>query len=341
LALICASCADSEVAPTYMGNTNWLTSCSDDDDCSDDLSCECGVCTIACDTSSDCNSLGAACDSGSDALVSACGSALADSICLPECENDGDCGSGQCIDAHCLPAQMSSSDGGGDGDGDGYVNPTGCGPNGAFVSAAVAPDEECVYSPEPGANAQIPIGEYDVFTGFNGSDGACDSPYLLALQVYSCLRGVDDTLQIHSAEVRLQDVNKATILFDRFGDALPNPFLVTSNATILRMGGEGPWPGVASVEVIPTPYAEQLDGFDGEQLLAEVTLFGTTLGDVDVELKPFIFPIRICYGCLTVCAADLPLDATDDEIYGEGMCRDEASADGRICVDFSCTTPSN
>jgi hypothetical protein len=336
-ALICASCADSELSPTYMGNTNWLTSCSDDEDCSDGLSCECGVCTLECETSADCNSLGAVCDSGSDALVSACGSALADSICLPECENDGDCGSGQCIDSHCVPAQMSLPDGGGDGDGDGYENPTGCGPNGAFVSAVVAPDQECVYSPELGANAQIPIGEYDVSTGFNGNDGACDSPYLVTLMVYSCLRGVDDTLQIHSAEIRLQDVSKATIVFDRFQSVLPNPFLVTSNATIFRTSDDAPSPAVATVEVIPTSYAEQLDNFDGEQLLAEITLFGTTLGDVDVELKPFTFPIRICDGCLTLCAGNIPADVSLDEIYGEGICRDNASADGRICIDASCT----
>ena len=107
VALIGASCADSEVSPTYMGNTNWLVGCEEDDDCSDGLSCECGVCTKTCETSSDCAAFGAACDTGSDALVSACGSSLADSICLPECEEDNDCGDGQCVDAHCLPAQMS------------------------------------------------------------------------------------------------------------------------------------------------------------------------------------------------------------------------------------------
>lgn len=333
--LIGASCADSEVSPTYMGNTNWLISCDEDDDCSDDLSCECGVCTKTCETSADCGTLGAACDTGSDALVSACGSSLADSICLPECEEDDDCGRGQCVDAHCLPAPMSNADGGasGDGDGDGDLAPIGCGPNGAFVSAALMPDQECIYSTQ---NAQAPIGRYDYARGAYGEDGGCEQPYVVSLLTYSCLRGVDDTLQIRSAEVRLMTVDRQTIVFDQLEPVLPNPFGVVSNATIFRTSEDDLSAGIVTVETIPSAYADQFDNFDGEEILAEITLFGTTLGDQDVELRPFVYPIRLCDGCLTLCRGDLPLDATDADIYGEGVCTDNAGADGRFCVDAEC-----
>lgn len=338
LALIGASCADSEVSPTYMGNTNWLTSCGEDDDCSDGLSCECGVCTLECESASECNDLGAVCDSGSQALVTACGSSIAPSLCLPECTIESDCGGDlMCVDGHCLPDEVAEPPVSGGGDG-GIQGPVGCGPIGAFASGVIAPDEECVYAPD---NPRIANGLYDVSSGFNGSQSNCDAPYVVSMLAYSCLQGVNDTLQIHSAEVRLMDISKATIAFDRFADedtpAIPNPFVVTSNATIFPMREDEPSAGITSVELIPTAYAEQLDNFDGEQLLAEIRLSGTTVGGVDVELKPFTFVINICDGCLTLCGGNIPTDVSLDEIYGEGVCRDSASADGRICIDASCT----
>lgn len=228
---------------------------------------------------------------------------------------------------------------------------TACAPEGpsGFVTNHLEPDEECVLSPEIGANKAKPQGLYDVSEGFNGAESNCDAPYLLHLLVNSYLRPNNDVglgraepnvLQLHSAEVRLMDISRATIAFDRFVDedtaALPNPFLVTTNASLFPTDGNEPSTGVASVEAIPTAYAEQLDDFDGEQILAEVQIFGTTTGDVDVDLKPFVYTIRICDGCLTLCGGAIPADTSLDEIYGMGTCRDNSSADGRVCIDTSC-----
>lgn len=331
VALTAVACAESDSPPTYMGNTNWLMSCGTDRDCSDGLSCECGVCSRTCSRNADCAELESACDSESQALVAACGAEVETGLCLPGCEDDGDCGDGlACVDAHCLPVDISS----------GEQAPIGCGPNGAFTSAVLAPDSECVISPD---NATIPIGQFDVSWGFgdSGTGGPCSNrEYVVPLLVYSCLQGVDDTLQIHSVEVALRDESNAIIQFDRSDQPLPNPFLVTSNATVFPMRGSTPRAGAAFVEVIPSAYADQLDGFDGMKVLADVQLFGTTLGDTDVDLASFRFPIEICVGCLTVCAASFDADVSLDEVYGEGVCRDDAGGDGRICVDTSCTTPS-
>lgn len=328
------SCASSEAPSSLMGNTNWLTSCDEDDDCGD-LSCSCGVCTRECTATSDCSELGGSvCDVESEALASACGSSLKMSVCLPECENDNDCDDGlDCVAAHCLPAEVVAASPGGDDDGGTSI---GCGPNGAFVSANVAPDEECIVSAE--GSAQLPIGLFDTSSGFNDNDGNCNNGYRVNLLAYSCLQGANDTLQLHSAEILLKEESGRTIQFDRLDPPLPNPFLVVGNSTIFPMRDDRPSPGVITLEVIPPEYAAQLN-LNGQQVHAEIRVFGTTVGDSDVDLNPFLYPIEICDGCLTVCAANIPAEVSLDEIYGEGVCRDNAGADSRICVDSSCVNP--
>jgi len=222
-----------------------------------------------------------------------------------------------------------------------------CAPEGpsGFVTYNLAPDSSCVVSPES-SDLFVPIGRYDISTGFNGDTNNCDAPYVMNLLVNSYLRPNSDTtlgraepniLQLHSAEVRLMDITRATIIFDQEADVLPNPFLVTTNNSLFPTMSNTPSMGVASVEVIPKAYAAQLDDFVDEQILAEIQIFGTTTGDVDVDLKPFVYTIQICDGCLTVDACSIPEDTSLDEVYGDDVCRDNASADGRVCVDYGCT----
>jgi hypothetical protein len=318
-----------------MGNTNWLTSCEEDDDCRDDLSCSCGVCTRECTTTADCSGLGGSvCDIESEAFASACGSSLEMSVCLPECGNDDDCGGGlECVAAQCLPAEVVAGSPIGDGDGDSSI---GCGPNGAFVSANVAPDQDCILNAQ--GSPQLPIGLFDVSSGFHGEDGTCGTGYRVNLLAYSCLQGANDTLQLHSAEILLKVASGETILFDRLDPPLPNPFLAVGNSTIFPMRDDAPSSGIITVEAIPAAYAAQLDDFDGQQVYAEIRVYGTTVGDSDVDLDPFRYPIEICDGCLTLCAGAIPPEATLDEIYGEGACRDNAGADDRVCIDGSCAS---
>jgi len=221
-----------------------------------------------------------------------------------------------------------------------------CAPEGpsGFVTYNLAPDSSCIVSPEQGANPFIPIGRYDISNGFNGDGNSCDRPYILNLLVNSYLRPNADSnlgraepniLQLHSAEVHLMDINRATILFDRGETILPNPFLVNTNNSLFPTDSSSPSTAVAAVETIPTAYAQQLDDFSGQQILAEIQIFGTTTGDVDIDLKPFVYTIAICDGCLTLCLAAEDPEASLDDLYGEDTCRDNASADGRICLDSS------
>lgn len=220
-----------------------------------------------------------------------------------------------------------------------------CAPEGpsGFVTFNLVPSSDCLVTPE-GTNRFYPIGLYDISPG---EVDACSNPYVVNLLVNSFLRPNSDPmlgraepniLILNNAEVKLMDIQRRTIQFTAGGTNLPNPFLVpTSNALAPSTGSE-PSMAVAAVEVIPVDYAAQLnsDMFVGAQIMAEIQIFGTTTGDVDIEFKPFLYPIEICDGCLTFCNGDLMEDSIDpDELIGD-QCADNSGQDGRVCIDPDC-----
>jgi hypothetical protein len=171
------------------------------------------------------------------------------------------------------------------------------------------------------------------------------------LRINSSLRAGNDPdlgraepnfLRVHSAEVKIMNLQKQPILFEDEEEVLPNPFLVTTGGIIEPAGSSAePASGLAHVEVIPIAYAPYLGDFVNDQVLAEIQLFGTTTGDVDVDFQPFTYPIEICDGCLTVCKSQLSptntaVDAMTREELADGDCDDNAGADGRYCVDPGC-----
>ena len=226
----------------------------------------------------------------------------------------------------------------------------GCAPEGpsGFVTFNLAPDSSCVYSAAAGGGAKFfPNGLYDIAPGGDPnkrSDG-CESPYRVHLLVNSYLRPNADTelgraepniLQLHSAEVKLTTLAGETLTFTDTEEELPNPFLVTTNNSLFPAQGSTPSSGVAAVEVIPVAYAPFLSEFVGQEILAEIQILGTTTGDVDVEFKPFSYPIEICDGCLSRCFTDLIASGMDREDFAMDQCDDNAGADGRICWDPYC-----
>lgn len=221
-----------------------------------------------------------------------------------------------------------------------------CAPEGssAYVSYNVPLDSECEAS--PGATEFLYVGLYDIADGGDWEAGAkstfCRNSYYLHLIVNSSLksnassatgRAEPNVLQVTDAEVTLIDIEKQGRI--PFNDGLPNPFRVKTNNTLAPTTGNDPTTGVIAVEAIPVGYHSQLSNFVGSQLLAEVQVFGTTTGDVDIDFKPFSFPIRICEGCLKRCLSTFGEDPSEDEIYGE-ECADNAGADGRVCADPTC-----
>jgi hypothetical protein len=228
-----------------------------------------------------------------------------------------------------------------------------CAPEGptAFVTFNLVPSSGCIYTPQTTGNMFYPIGRYDISSGgVNKTSGAppsdnCANPYLVNLLVNSYLRpnndptlgrAEPDVLQLHSAEVRLTNNKQETISFDRVTPALPNPFLVNTANSLFPAVGSTPSTGVAAIEAIPKAYASQLDGFVGSQILAHIQIFGTTTGDIDINFKPFVYPIEICDGCLTLCQSDLDMHMKMRSDITKDRCDDNSGSDDRVCIDPDC-----
>ena len=211
----------------------------------------------------------------------------------------------------------------------------------AIVAGVLAPEEDCSYSSS--SEVFLLDGAYDISPG---TDDVCQKPYQAGLQVNSFLiargspqgpppRAETAILQMNTAEVSLKAVDGSLIAIG--GGKLPNPFSVTTHATIFPAADNSPGRAVASVELIPAAYAQHLAKFASPQqtITADITLFGRTTGGIDIETADFQFPISICDGCLTMCQAQLDaLDDTQRDVILAG-CQDNASADGRFCIDAS------
>lgn len=225
----------------------------------------------------------------------------------------------------------------------------GCAPEGssAYVSMNVPVSGDCT----PGdGDVGIATGLYDVLS--NGTDKTnCIRPYLMSLFVNSRLkansqvstgRAEPNVLQITHADIRLMDKDQATLSFkakDGSDDATrPNPYRVHTAFSIAPTTNEEAATGVAQIEAIPSVYAEKLRGYADDSILVEVQLFGTTTGDVDVDFRPFVYPLSICSDCLSTCAND-PRWAEDMGGLTElnaNQCNDNRPQDGRVCIDPEC-----
>lgn len=220
-----------------------------------------------------------------------------------------------------------------------------CAPEGptAIIVGSLIPDEDCIVAPE---SAFLLKGRYDVSVGVTGQ---CNASYNMAMLINSYLikrgspagnpspaRAEPNVLQITRAEVSLLRVDDSLVPFP----GLPNPFSVTTYATVPPAEFEDPGSGVALVEVIPSFYKTQLRtlglGRNLDTVVAAVKLFGETTGGVQVELAEYRFPIQLCEGCYTVCGDTL--EPEDLDKLTDGVCADNAAADGRACIQ-NCGAP--
>lgn len=213
-----------------------------------------------------------------------------------------------------------------------------CAPDGssAYVSRNVPLDATCL--PTIDGDIGIATGLYDVGT----KPASCVHSYLMSLLVNSNLkanaqaatgRAEPNVLLITHADVRIMNKDQATV---NFKDAMnlpdatrPNPYRVRTAASVDPTTSEVAQTGLVQIEAIPKAYSSRLSQFVGESIVLEVQLFGTTTGDVDVDFRPFVYPISICENCLSVCtggpvADDSSGDKCTDIAYG--------GQDGQVCV---------
>lgn len=105
------------------------------------------------------------------------------------------------------------------------------------------------------------------------------------------LRTETARLRIEGAEVELDDANGTPL---NLGSAA-NPFSVISTGFAHPAAGTEPGYGSVFVDLIPGSVSASVRN---GVVLAKVRVFGTTLGDQEIESGEFTFPIQVCRGCL-------------------------------------------
>lgn len=110
-----------------------------------------------------------------------------------------------------------------------------------------------------------------------------------------------NTFQVQGAIVELRDISGAPL---DFGGALPNPYSVSGSGTISSALQDEAGRGIASVEILPRVYGDQFVDQD-LTLLVSVQLTGSTTGGSEQSTGEFVFPLRLCNGCLFQCQMDM------------------------------------
>jgi hypothetical protein len=116
------------------------------------------------------------------------------------------------------------------------------------------------------------------------------------------LRTETSRVVLKGAEVRLETLT---------GESLHKPFSSTATGFVDPSSGTDPSIAVMYATLIP---ASVLDTLDEGTLIANVRVFGQTLGGQDVESSELAFPVEVCNGCLVAypaSARDLTADGGD------------------------------
>lgn len=110
------------------------------------------------------------------------------------------------------------------------------------------------------------------------------------------LRADPNGVFVQGAEVELRATDGSALAV-----GLPNPFTVTASDYVPSATGVVESRAVGSLEIVPPLYGAALAGMGGNfTIVAAVTAFGETNGDVAVESGEFLWPIDVCQGCLFI-----------------------------------------
>jgi hypothetical protein len=200
---------------------------------------------------------------------------------------------------------------------------------------------ECVAQAESNTTLLL-SGELDV---------ALSSEYVATLLVGNQLtpRGDKENLR---TETMVTTITGAEVqLFDDEG-ALNTEFTVPASGTISPDSSEDPGFGIVSVTLIPPAVAADLAAELNSRRfvrtrIAQVRVFGETLGGLEVESADMVYTIRVCEGCLI----SFPSESLDenggcnrelDQNAGDLPCRpgQDEGVDCRLCrgVNAFCQT---
>jgi hypothetical protein len=163
-----------------------------------------------------------------------------------------------------------------------------------FVRQVMAPPQTrqngvCSYTPDP-TQAFLSEGVLDV---------AVRSSYSANLLVGSQLSPRGDQLNVRS-ETNRAHVNGAVVRVTGADGSFMGEFTsVTSGFVDPGLNNQASF-GIAQVTLLDASTSARIgvQGTDSRLVIANVKVFGQTLGGVDLESGEFQFPIRICNGCL-------------------------------------------
>ncbi len=172
-----------------------------------------------------------------------------------------------------------------------------------YVEGVLAPDSpSCEYSDDPGS-AMLFRGTLDV---------AFRSKYEGIVLVGNQLapRGNKAELDTETSGLRIR--GSEVELTTSTGEVIQE-FSVNSGGFVESNTSTSPGFGLAEVTMIPPAVGRDLAGeLDGNRsatrtLIANIRVFGETLGGVEITSGDFTFPIDVCWGCLV----EYPLEALD------------------------------
>ena len=145
-------------------------------------------------------------------------------------------------------------------------------------------------------------------------DVAIRPDYQAALLVGSQLAPRGDKTNLRT-ETMITNITGAEVKLYRDTGALDTEFTVPATGVIPPNSGTDPGFGVVFATVVPPATGAQIGQDEltapGQQVtrVAEITVFGKTIGGLELESAPFTYVIHICEGCIV----DFPSDALNPE----------------------------
>lgn len=193
-----------------------------------------------------------------------------------------------------------------------------------------APD--CIASPEESSTLYS--------SGF--LDVALTSEYIASLLVGSQLAPRGDKPNLRT-ETMITSITGAEVQLYESDGTLSTEYTVPATGTIAPDSSASAGFGIVTATLIPAATAQDITATLPQggvaTRIAEIRVFGKTLGGLEIESSTFTYVIRICAGCLVNFPAEA-LDASGGctasvtEFDGEGPCRlgQDESVDCRVCV---------
>lgn len=176
-----------------------------------------------------------------------------------------------------------------------------------YVAAVLAPQAPaCTFTADPSAT-QLLRGTLDVALNRSYSAVLLVANQLAPRGDKAQLRAETQGVELRGAEVRLTDA-KGTVIEE---------FSTPTGGFVAPNTGETAGYGVTSVTLVPPDRGDRLlesvsrDG--ARSVIANVRVFGDTLGGIEVTSGEFSFVIRVCAGCLI----DFPPDALEAPAVGQ------------------------